>query len=282
MTETKKYYWLKLKKDFFKRHDIQIIESMENGKEYVLFYLKLLAESVSHNGELRFSETIPYNDKMLATITNTNIDIVRSAIKIFGELELVKMMSNDTIYMEEVQKLLGTETEWAEKKRVYREHHKELKSGQCPKNVLSKSDKSKILELEIDKEKDNKKESDKSLPIYTLELSKFILEKTELPYKQTDIKKGADVIYKLERLDHYKQANIKSSIEWALEDDFWKGVILSGAGLRKKKDRITMKFTNMYKQWENSHKRKGMLTDEQIEKALKRPTALEEIKRNLL
>ena len=38
----KKYYWLKLKKDFFKRHDIQIIENMPNGKDYVLFYLKLL------------------------------------------------------------------------------------------------------------------------------------------------------------------------------------------------------------------------------------------------
>ena len=46
----KKYYWLKLKKDFFKRHDIQIIENMPNGKDYVLFYLKLLVESVDHEG----------------------------------------------------------------------------------------------------------------------------------------------------------------------------------------------------------------------------------------
>ena len=34
-----KFYWLKLKRDFFKRHDIQIIEAMPNGKDYVLFYL---------------------------------------------------------------------------------------------------------------------------------------------------------------------------------------------------------------------------------------------------
>ena len=38
----KRYYWLKLKRDFFKRHDIRIIESQENGKDYVLFYLKML------------------------------------------------------------------------------------------------------------------------------------------------------------------------------------------------------------------------------------------------
>ena len=40
-----KYYWLKLHKDFFKRHDVSIIEDMPNGKDYILFYLKLLVET---------------------------------------------------------------------------------------------------------------------------------------------------------------------------------------------------------------------------------------------
>ena len=44
-----KFYWLKLDKDFFKRHDIKIIESMPNGKDYILFYLKLLCESLDHD-----------------------------------------------------------------------------------------------------------------------------------------------------------------------------------------------------------------------------------------
>ena len=34
MAKSKTFYWLKLKRDFFKRHDIQIIESMPNGKDY--------------------------------------------------------------------------------------------------------------------------------------------------------------------------------------------------------------------------------------------------------
>ena len=42
----KKYYWLKLNK-IFKQHNIRIIEEMENGKDYILFYLKLLVESIS-------------------------------------------------------------------------------------------------------------------------------------------------------------------------------------------------------------------------------------------
>ncbi|MEI8245586.1 MAG: phage replisome organizer N-terminal domain-containing protein [Lentisphaerota bacterium] len=132
MSDEKKYYWLKLKKDFFKRHDVLIIESMPNGKDYLLFYLKLLVESVDHEGELRFSETIPYDQNMLATITNTNIDIVRSAMKIFIELKMMEVLEDKTIYLNEINKMLGSETSWAVQKRRQRNQI----SGQCPLDVL--------------------------------------------------------------------------------------------------------------------------------------------------
>ena len=111
----KKYYWLKLKRDFFKRHDIRIIEEMPNGKEYLLFYLKLLVESIDHEGELRFSDTIPYNEQMLSVITNTNIDVVRSAMKLFVELKMIEVQDDATIYMAEVNKLIGSEWTSAER-----------------------------------------------------------------------------------------------------------------------------------------------------------------------
>jgi len=150
----KKYYWLKLQRDFFKRHDIRIIEDMPNGKDYILFYMKLLVESISHEGRLRFNETIPYNDSMLATITHTNIDIVRTAVKIFDELDLMSVLDDGTLYMNETEKMVGAETEWAGKKREYREKI-EHDGGQ--KRTLSDKSKSKSLELEkeIDKELDN-------------------------------------------------------------------------------------------------------------------------------
>lgn len=103
----KKYYWLKLDRNFFKRHDIRIVETMPNGKEYVLFYMKLLVESIDHEGQLRFSEMIPYNDSMLATITNTNVDIVKSAIQVFSQLGLMELWDDKTIYLSDTQKMLG-------------------------------------------------------------------------------------------------------------------------------------------------------------------------------
>lgn len=114
----KRYYWLKLKRDFFKRHDIRIIENMPNGKDYILFYLKLLCESVDHDGKLRFSDEIPYNEEMLATITDTNVDVVRQAIKIFASLNFMELMDDGTYYMSKVSEMIGSETYWAERKRV--------------------------------------------------------------------------------------------------------------------------------------------------------------------
>ncbi|MTP72894.1 hypothetical protein GMB80_08105, partial [Turicibacter sanguinis] len=168
MADNKKYYWLKLKKDFFKRHDIQIIENMPNGKDYVLFYLKLLVESVDHEGGLRFNETIPYNEQMLATITNTNIDTVSNAMKLFRELGMVEILDDKTIYMNEVSKMLGAETYWAQKKREEREKKKLPKPatpqiGQCPIDVQGKSNVSKQeIEIELDIEKELEKDKDKN------------------------------------------------------------------------------------------------------------------------
>lgn len=133
----KRFYWLKLKRDFFKRHDIRIIEAMPNGKDYILFYLKLLCESVDHSGDLRFSEQIPYDEQMLAIITNTNIDIVRSAVQVFRQLGMMEVLDDGTFYMSEVEKMLGSETAWAAKKRIYRENHPK---GQIEDNVHSKED----------------------------------------------------------------------------------------------------------------------------------------------
>ncbi len=162
-----RFYWLKLKRDFFKRHDIRIVESMPNGKDYVLFYLKLLCESVDHEGALRFSDTIPYSAEMLATITDTNVDIVKSAVKIFCELKMMEIASDNTIFMTEVNKMIGSavDNDNANRQRRYRERLKEGQGGEnaalpepvtkCNAGVTKNNEsKSKSIEKELNKELD--------------------------------------------------------------------------------------------------------------------------------
>lgn len=157
-----KYYWLKLKRDFFKRHDIKIIEAMPNGKDYILFYLKLLCESVDHEGNLRFSSEIPYDENMLSVITNTNIDVVRSAIKVFSQLGMMEVLDDGTYYMSEVNKMMGSavDNDNANRQRRFRERQKEL-ALQERYDSVTKNNESKSIEIDIEKEIDNKKEINK-------------------------------------------------------------------------------------------------------------------------
>ncbi len=159
--EDKRFYWLKLKRDFFMRPEIRIVEAMPDGKDFILFYLKLLCESVDHSGSLRFSEDIPYTESMLATITNIDEEIARKATKVFSELRMIDILEDGTYFMNDVDGMTGSETAWAEKKRKYRETPKSLTdednvlelSGQ----ILPLSDKSK----NTDKDKDSSKERGK-------------------------------------------------------------------------------------------------------------------------
>lgn len=180
--DKKKFYWLKLKKDFFQRHDIRIIESLPNGKDYLLFYLKLMCESTSHEGELRFSKYIPYSEEMLSTITNTNIDIVRQAIKYLTELKLVEILDDGTIYLQEVEKMVGCETGNAEKMRRLRASRKKEQSVTLLQNV-TKCHQDIDIDKELDKEIDiNKKTKHKYGEFNHVLLTDDELEKLKKEY----------------------------------------------------------------------------------------------------
>ena len=72
--QNKRYYWLKLKNDFFEGDEINWLEEQENGAVYILFYLKLCLWSLRSDGVLmrRVGKMeIPYDTKKLADITGT-------------------------------------------------------------------------------------------------------------------------------------------------------------------------------------------------------------------
>jgi len=134
-----KKYWIQLKRDFFKRHDMMILESQPNGKEYELFYLKLMLESIDHNGELRFNDAIPYNETMLSAITNTNVDIVKNACQCLHQLGMIEVLEDGTLYIREVKKLLNYTTEGAERKQLQRQKKDEgwTKGGQMSTTITN-------------------------------------------------------------------------------------------------------------------------------------------------
>ena len=159
----KNKYWLKFYKDFLKSPQMKVIRKMSNGTDYLLLYISLMLESIESAGHLRFTDTIPYNDEMLASITDTNIDIVRSAMQIFQQLGMVQILEDDTIFLPEVPKLTGKEAESTSRVREWRLKHKEnLKLLQCNADVTEcNNDVTKCNDnIEEEKEIDSREDID--------------------------------------------------------------------------------------------------------------------------
>ena len=132
-----RYYWLKLPRDFFKRHDVRILESMPDGKAYVLLYIKMLAESVDHDGALRFSDTIPYTADMIAALTETDKETTAAALDAMKSLNLITIDDDGTIILPYAGKQLDSAADNynAQKQARYRERLKENGADALPKMV---------------------------------------------------------------------------------------------------------------------------------------------------
>lgn len=216
----KKYYWLKLPRNFFGKHYIKILRAKENGELLVLFYMWMLTEAIDHKGRLRYSEDIPYDEEMLAEASGFALHIVTQALQQFTKLQLVITESDGTLFMPKSIEMVGSESASAQRAREYRErkNSKEKKpetveNTESNDNVtkcnadVQKSNIEKELEKELEKEnkKGGKRETTQSiferlLPEYTI--SDVMADKLREWFK-----------YKTERKDGYKEQGMKSLLK---------------------------------------------------------------------
>lgn len=216
----KKYYWLKLPRNFFGKHYIKILRAKENGELLVLFYMWMLTEAIDHKGRLRYSEDIPYDEEMLAEASGFALHIVTQALQQFTKLQLVITESDGTLFMPKSIEMVGSESASAQRVREYRErkNSKEKKpetveNTESNDNVtkcnadVQKSNIEKELEKELEKEnkKGRKRETTQSiferlLPEYTI--SDVMADKLREWFK-----------YKTERKDGYKEQGMKSLLK---------------------------------------------------------------------
>ena len=121
------FYWLKLKKDFFKRHDMIILRSMENGLTYEAIFIHLMAESIDHEAKLRYSDRKPYTALTLSAICDVSQEIMKEALKVFEDLELIEILEDGTIFIPLASENIGSATDNANanRQRRYRERQAE-------------------------------------------------------------------------------------------------------------------------------------------------------------
>ena len=156
MADNKKYYYLKLKEDFFESDEAVILESMPDGYIYSNILLKLYLRSLKNDGFLMFNNLIPYNSQMLATITRHQVGTVEKAVKIFKDLQLIEILDNGAIYMTNIKNFVGKSSTDADRKRV--EYNKMKRIGEISTIGVEKTPPE--IEIEIEKDIEIKKDID--------------------------------------------------------------------------------------------------------------------------
>ncbi|RHU66260.1 replication protein [Ruminococcaceae bacterium TF06-43] len=166
MSDNRKYYYLKLKENYFDDDSIVLLESMQDGVLYSNILLKLYLKSLKHGGRLQLDEDIPYTAQMIATITRQQIGTVERALQIFLKLGLVEVLDSGTFYMSNIELLIGQSSTEAERKRAARLQNKALSAPRTNGGHLSDIRPPEIeLEIELEKEIEIELELEKEIEI---------------------------------------------------------------------------------------------------------------------
>lgn len=141
MADNKKYYYLKLKENFFESEELMLLESQENGMEYSLILLKMYLRSLKGEGKLMFRNLIPYTPETLAKVLRHNVEIVTAAIEVFEGLGLIEKLDGGAIFMTDIQNFIGESSTEADRKRAYRARiEREMEAQRQDRSQTQESD----------------------------------------------------------------------------------------------------------------------------------------------
>ena len=132
MSEPKRYFWLKLHKDFFQRKEIKRLRKIAGGDTYTIIYLKMLLRSIMSDGKLYFDGLEDDFASELALDLDEKEDNVQITVQYLLKSGLLEMCSDEEYYLPDTKDSTGCETAVASRVRKHREKQKAL---QCNANV---------------------------------------------------------------------------------------------------------------------------------------------------
>lgn len=178
MTSAKRYYWLKLKTDFFNTREVKKLRKVAGGDTYTIIYLKMQLLSIKGGGVIKYEGTEEHFDEQLALELDEEIENIRMTLAFLHQNMMIEPLSNDEYLLNQVPELIGSETTAAERMRKYR-------NGEC--NIVTpllqpvtksytEIEIEKELDIELEKEKDKSKNKRFSPPSHD-QVKEYCLER---------------------------------------------------------------------------------------------------------
>lgn len=124
MASGRRYYWIKLSEDFMASDAVDYIMSHKDGAKAIVLYEQMCLMSINIGGKLsaKINGTdVPYDVARIQREAKFfQASVVRSALNILRKVGLIEMDESGTISIPNISELVGSETDYAEKKRRQR------------------------------------------------------------------------------------------------------------------------------------------------------------------
>jgi len=224
---TKKYFWLKLKTDFFNQREVKKLRKIAGGDTFTIIYLKMQLLSIKDEGKFYFEGTENNIAEQLSLELDEEIENVKLTLAFLSANDLIESISCDEYLLTKVPECIGTETDSAERVRRHRDRKKHLKALQCNTNVTKSNTEIEIeieIEKELEKEREGKKENAPALKLLFGEFKnvKLFQEDLNALEKEYGSKKTKEYITKLDLYIAEKGDKSKSHYatikKWIKED----------------------------------------------------------------
>ena len=157
MSEPKRYFWLKLHKDFFQRKEIKRLRKIAGGDTYTIIYLKMLLRSIMSDGKLYFDGLEDDFASELALDLDEKEENVQITIQYLLKSGLLEMCSDEEYYLPDTKDSTGCETAAASRMRKCRAKKDKLeRNNVTPMLQSGYGEIEKELEIEKEIELDTK------------------------------------------------------------------------------------------------------------------------------
>jgi len=126
MAENKRYFWLRLKDDFFEQKLIKKIRKIAGGDTYVIIYLKMQLLGIKTEGILKFEGFEDDFAEELALELDEDVENVKVTVSYLQRYNVIEILENNDFFMPGVIELTGSESKVAERVRRCRNNKIEL------------------------------------------------------------------------------------------------------------------------------------------------------------
>ena len=232
---TKRYYWIKLKQDFFGQKEIKKLRKLPGGDTLTIIFLKLQLLSLDNNGIIYFDGIENSFEEEIALEIDEEPDNVRFTISYLLKIGWIEESNTDeTISYNLVKIEVGSESTSAARVRRHRANSASLKALQS-NGLVTTSNKNVTTEQEQETETDKEQQQQRHEPVdkccCVVDSPKSVLQVKDLALKLQISPATVALLIQTYGLDRFKKQldnlqhtpNIRNNGAWlrsALEKNY--------------------------------------------------------------